>query len=149
MVVATQDASFAFTEVRLGVVPAVISATLLPRLLPHAGHELFLTGEVFDATRAAAIGLVNSVVPADGLTAEVQRYVEAIRLGAPGALAATKRLLRHSESIADELGRLGAMSAASFAAAEATEGLRAFADKRAPSWAAGVATGDRAGAPRS
>src|SRR5919199_3164257 len=72
--VAAQHATFAFTEVHVGVVPAVISVTVLPRLLRHAAHELFLTGEIFDAARANAIGLLNSVVPADQLDGEVDRY---------------------------------------------------------------------------
>lgn len=134
VVVAALDVTFAFTEVRLGVTPAVISATLLPRMLPHAAHELFLTGEVFDAARAAAIGLVNSVVPAERLDAQVRRYVDALLLAAPGAVASTKQLLR--SSIADELSRLGALSAASFAGDEAREGMLAFAEKRPPQWAA-------------
>lgn len=86
-------------------------------MLPHAAHELFLTGEVFDAARAAAIGLVNSAVPAEQLDAEVRRYVDALLLAAPGAVASTKQLLR--SSIADELSRLGTLSAASFAGDEA------------------------------
>src|SRR4051812_7179828 len=65
--VAVEEATFAFTEVRIGVVPAVISVTVLPRLLPRAANELFLTGETFDARRAASIGLINSVVPAEAL----------------------------------------------------------------------------------
>jgi len=134
VVVAALDVTFAFTEVRLGVTPAVISATLLPRMLPHAAHELFLTGEVFDAARAAAIGLVNSAVPAERLDAEVRRYVDALLLAAPGAVASTKQLLR--SSIAEELSRLGALSAASFAGDEAREGMLAFAEKRPPQWAA-------------
>lgn len=137
--VAAQDATFAFTEVRLGLVPAVISVTVLPRLLPRAAHELFLTGEVFDAVRAVAIGLVNTAVPADGLDAEVARYAQALRLGAPGALEATKKLLR-----APRTGPMGAqfaemlvLSAAFFAGTEGQEGMRAFVEKRPPAWAGG------------
>ncbi|MDT7578482.1 MAG: methylglutaconyl-CoA hydratase, partial [Pseudonocardiales bacterium] len=92
--VAADAATFAFSEVRIGVIPAVISVTVLPRLVPRAAHELFLTGETFDATRAAAIGLVNAAVPAERLDAEVARYVDLLRRGAPCALAATKALLR-------------------------------------------------------
>src|SRR3954452_4330107 len=92
--VAADTVSFAFTEVRIGVVPAVISVTVLPRLLPRAANELFLTGETFDAARAVAIGLVNTAVAAEELDDEVARYVEMLRLGAPGALAATKEMLR-------------------------------------------------------
>src|SRR5256885_9713189 len=72
--VAAEDANFAFTEVRIGVIPAVISGTVLARLLPRAAHEPFLTGETFRARRAAAIGLINSVGPIGALDAEVARY---------------------------------------------------------------------------
>jgi methylglutaconyl-CoA hydratase len=82
--VAAEDASFAFSEVRIGVVPAVISVTVLPRLLPRAAHELFLTGETFEATAAARIGLINSAVPGFDLDAEVNRYVQMLLRGAPG-----------------------------------------------------------------
>src|SRR4051812_42057419 len=92
--VAAEDATFAFSEVRIGVVPAVISVTVLSRLLPRAAHELFLTGETFDGSRAVQIGLINSAVPGFDLDSEVGRYVEMLRLGAPGALAATKEMLR-------------------------------------------------------
>lgn len=138
LAVASHDATFAFNEVRVGVVPAVISVTVLPRLAPRAVHELFLTGETFDAHRAAQIGLVNSVVPRIDLDAQVHRYVAALRLGAPGALAATKELL-HCErpvTMADRFAEMLALSARFFAAEEGQEGMRAFAEKRPPSWAA-------------
>lgn len=135
--VAAEDATFAFSEVRIGVVPAVISVTVLPRLLPRAAHELFLTGETFDAARAVAVGLVNSAVPAAGLDAEVTRYVEMLRLGAPGALAATKQMLRaeRPSSMAEQFARMQELSAGFFAGAEGQEGMAAFAEKRPPSWA--------------
>ncbi|MGQ0577100.1 MAG: enoyl-CoA hydratase-related protein [Pseudonocardia sp.] len=134
--VAAAEATFAFSEVRIGVVPAVISVTVLPRLLPRAAHELFLTGEVFDAARAAEIGLLNRAVPADALDAEVARYVDALRLGAPGALAATKELLRGSRTapMDERFAEMLALSARYFAAAEGQEGMRAFAEKRPPAW---------------
>jgi len=136
IVVAAADATFAFSEVRIGVVPAVISVTVLPRLQARAAHELFLTGETFDAVRAAAVGLVNSAVPADGLDAEVARYTEMLRLGAPGALAATKELLRGERpgSMAEQLTAMQALSAGFFAGDEGQEGMAAFAEKRPPSW---------------
>jgi methylglutaconyl-CoA hydratase len=132
--VAAQEATFAFSEVRIGVVPAVISVTVLPRLLPRAAHELFLTGEAFDAARAVAVGLVNSCVPAGELDAEVARYAEMLRLGAPGALAATKGLLR-GEGVADRFAPMQELSARFFAGEEGQEGMAAFAEKRPPSWA--------------
>ena len=136
--VAARAATFAFTEVRIGVIPAVISVTVLPRLLPRAAHELFLTGETFDAERAAAVGLLNRAVPADGLDAEVDRYVDALRLGAPGALAATKELLLASRTapMSEQFARMLALSATFFAGDEGQEGMSAFAEKRPPAWAA-------------
>ncbi len=133
--IAAQHTTFAFTEVRLGVVPAVISVTVLPRLLPHAAHELFLTGETFDATRAVAIGLLTSAVPADQLDAEVHHYTGMLTHGAPQALALTKQLLRrHSHP---DFAAMLELSAARFASAEGREGIRAFAEKRPPSWVPG------------
>ncbi len=136
LAVATEEVTFAFSEVRIGLVPAVISVTVLPRLLPRPAHELFLTGETFDARRAAAIGLISSAVPAAVLDAEVGRFVAALRLGAPGALAATKEMLRRERppSMAEDLARMQALSASCFAGAEGQEGIRAFAEKRPPSW---------------
>jgi methylglutaconyl-CoA hydratase len=137
LAVAAETATFAFTEVRIGVVPAVIAVPVLPRLAPRAAHELFLTGETFDAARAAATGLINAAVPADRLDAEVARYVGMLRLGAPGALVATKELLRRrpGAELDTDLDAMRELSARSFASAEAQEGMAAFAEKRPPAWA--------------
>lgn len=142
--VAAETATFAFSEVRIGVVPAVISVPVLPRLAARAAHELFLTGEPFDAARAAAIGLVNAVVPGDGLDAEVARYVDLLRRGAPVALAATKELLRGPRpvDVDEQFAAMLALSARFFASDEAQEGMRAFAEKRSPNWV--PAPGDEA-----
>lgn len=134
--VAARSATFAFTEVRIGVVPAIISVPVLPRLAPRAAHELFLTGEVFDAPRAAAIGLVNSAVDDESLDAEVDRYVDMLVRGAPGALAAAKEMLRRpaAPSMADDFAAMAALSAARFAGEEGREGMAAFAAKRPAAW---------------
>lgn len=134
--VAAAHTTFAFTEVRLGVVPAVISVTVLPRLLPRAAHELFLTGEIFDATRAVTIGLLNRAVSADQLDAEVDRYTGMLIRGGPQALALTKQLLRRGSgpTMAQDFAAMLELSAARFASAEAQEGIRAFAEKRPASW---------------
>jgi methylglutaconyl-CoA hydratase len=136
LAVAARSATFAFTEVRLGVIPAVISVTVLPRLLPRAAQELFLTGDVFDGARAAAVGLVTSAVPDEELDTELQRYVNLLLQGAPGALAATKQLLHRptSASLTAELASMTELSARHFASAEGREGVAAFAAKRRPSW---------------
>lgn len=134
--VAASEATFAFSEVRIGVVPAVISVTVLPRLLPRSAHELFLTGETFDAARAVVVGLLTSAVPEFDLDTEVTRYVEMLRLGAPGALAATKELLRgDTTAMGERFDAMLSLSAGFFAGAEGQEGMRAFAEKRPPAWA--------------
>src|ERR671932_1568971 len=94
VVVAGTSATFGFSEVRLGIVPAVISAVVLPRMLPHVAHRLMLSGEVFDAAAAAAGGLVDLAVPDDDVDAAVAGQLTALAAGAPAALAETKRLLR-------------------------------------------------------
>jgi methylglutaconyl-CoA hydratase len=136
LAVAADTATFAFSEVRVGVVPAVIAVTVLPRLLPRAAHELLLTGETFDAARAAAIGLVNAAVPADRLDDEVKRYADLLRLGAPGALAATKALLRRplDDDLDTAFAAMQELSARHFGSAEGQEGMAAFAEKRPPAW---------------
>lgn len=134
--VAAETATFAFTEVRIGVVPAVISVTVLPRLNARQAHELFLTGETFDGRRAAEIGLLNSAVPADDLDAEVKRFTDMLALGGPIALAATKAMLtgQRPESMNDDFAEMLQLSARHFAGEEGQEGIAAFAEKRKPGW---------------
>lgn len=136
LAVAARSATFAFSEVRIGVVPAVISVTVLPRLLPRAAHELFLTGEVFDGERAAAIGLVNAAVDDTFLDAELRRYLDLLVLGAPEALAATKQMLRRpaADTMAEDFAAMLNLSARHFASAEGQEGMAAFAEKRPARW---------------
>ncbi|MGW0890327.1 enoyl-CoA hydratase-related protein [Saccharopolyspora sp. NPDC002578] len=136
LAVAADTATFGFSEVRIGVVPAVISLTVLPRLQPRAAHELFLTGENFDAARAVEIGLLNSAVPAESLDAEVARYADLLTRGAPNALAATKELLRRprAATISEDFDAVLELSASHFASEEGQEGIRAFAEKRPAAW---------------
>lgn len=134
--VAARSATFAFSEVRIGVVPAIISVTVLPRLAARAAHELFLTGEVFDGDRAARIGLVNAAVDTEDLDTEVRRYVDLLALGAPGALAATKQMLRRpaAASMDADFTEMLELSARHFAGEEGQEGMAAFAAKRPARW---------------
>ncbi len=134
--IAADTTTYAFSEVRLGVVPAVISVPVLPRLQARAAHELFLTGEVFDAARAVGIGLLNRAVPADELDAEVRRYARMLALGGPEALAATKLLLNagDAEPFGETLAAATELSARHFASAEGQEGIAAFAEKRPARW---------------
>lgn len=129
LAVAAPAATFAFSEVRLGLVPAIISAVCLPRLSHADALELFLTGDPFGAERAAAAGLVTEV--ADDVDAAVGARVARLRLGAPRALAATKRLVRGPL----DFDRLEELSREFFAGDDAREGIAAFMEKRPPSWA--------------
>jgi methylglutaconyl-CoA hydratase len=129
-------ATFAFSEVRLGVVPAVISATVLPVLAPRAAAELMLTGDTFSGERAAQVGLVTAAVPEESLDETVDRYVRSLVRGGPAALAATKRLLG-SADLAARLSELTALSVEHFTSAEGREGMAAFAARRDPSWVTG------------
>jgi methylglutaconyl-CoA hydratase len=133
VVVAGTSSSFAFSEVRIGVVPAVISAVVLPRMLTHVAHRLMLTGEVFDAATAAAGGLVDLVAADDEVSDVVAGQVRALAAGAPAALAETKRLLRAGAPPLrfDELLEL---SARFFASEEGQEGIAAFREKRPARW---------------
>lgn len=132
--VAVPEATFAFSEVRIGVVPAIISLTVLPRLNPRAAHELFLTGDTFDARRAVEIGLLNSAT--SDLDAEVARFVKALAAGGPKALAETKALLSrpHPATPSEGFDEMLGLSAKFFASEEGQEGILAFAQKRKPNW---------------
>jgi methylglutaconyl-CoA hydratase len=136
LAICAEEATFAFSEVRLGVVPAVISATVLPRLTPRAAAELFLTGDTFDGARAAQIGLVTAATPANALDATVAAYCGALVLGGPEALAGTKGVLhrRSTATVREELAELSALSVGYFQSEEGREGVRAFREKRHASW---------------
>jgi methylglutaconyl-CoA hydratase len=133
VVVAGASATFGFSEVRLGLVPAVISAVVLPRMLPHVAHRLMLTGEVFDAATAATGGLVDLAVADHEVDATLAAQVGALAAGAPTALAETKRLLR-ARTPALAFDDLLDLSARFFAGEEGQEGIAAFREKRPARW---------------
>ncbi|MDH2424071.1 enoyl-CoA hydratase-related protein [Sphaerisporangium sp. TRM90804] len=134
--VAPDSATFAFSEVRVGVVPAMISVTVLRRLDQRAASEYLLTGEVFGAARAAEIGLLNRAVPAGELDAAVAHYARMLLLGGPEALAITKRLVRTVPGLPVDEGmrQMARLSAERFTSPEGQEGLRAFMEKRPAAW---------------
>jgi methylglutaconyl-CoA hydratase len=134
--IAVEDARFGFTEVRVGVAPAVISVVCLPKLRSADARSAFLRGNRFPATEAARIGLVNAAVPAERLDAEVDAVVTDLLAGSPGAIAAAKQLLREVPGMAvDEAFRwTGELSARLFATDEAREGMTAFLEKRPAAW---------------
>lgn len=132
--VAGPGASFAFTEARLGLAPAVISLPLLPRVDPRAVGRYFLTGERFDAAEAARIGLVT--VAAQDVDEALEPVLDGLRRGSPQGLAESKRLataevLRAFDRDTDSLAEL---SARLFASDEAREGMTAFLERRDPGW---------------
>jgi methylglutaconyl-CoA hydratase len=131
IVVAAPDATFGFTEVRLGIIPAVISPFVFAKIGTGAARRFFLTGERFDVRTALRIGLVQEV--ADEVDAAVERFVDEILRSGPEAARAAKRLARERPSDGDELARI---AAGLRSGDEGQEGLRAFLDKRKPSWSA-------------
>lgn len=136
IVVTVEDAAYSFSEVKIGVIPAVISVVCLPKLGPHHGMKLFLTGERFSGSQAVAYGLAHRAVPAADFAAAVQQEVDAIAQGGPIAVAECKKLVRRVPTLPrDEAFRETAeWSARMFRSAEAAEGMAAFREKRPPSW---------------
>lgn len=131
LVVVRADATFAFTEVRIGVAPAIISVPIMQRCGWSHLAGPFLTGETFGADIAREMGLVTHV--ADDVAGATAALVDGISRGGPGAVAATKRLLRSPGTWTD----MQQLSETLFRSAEAAEGMRAFAEKRPPNWLAG------------
>jgi methylglutaconyl-CoA hydratase len=136
IVVAAEDAAFAFTEVKLGILPAVISPYAIAKIGRAAARELFLTGARFSAARAREIGLVHAVVDANDLDRVVAKYVNDLLTSGPEAVAAAKRLIAEVA----EGARTAAMESAIDAiverrvSKEGQEGMGAFLAKRPPSW---------------
>jgi methylglutaconyl-CoA hydratase len=135
--IAGEAAKFGFTEVRVGVAPAIISVVCLPKLRRADALELFLSGERISAARAAEVGLITRAVPAADLDGEVAALVGRVLAGGPSALAAAKRLVYTIPGMDREAAftRTTEVSQALFASAEAAEGMAAFREKRLPSWA--------------
>lgn len=136
IVVAVERAKFSFSEVHLGLVPAVISPFVLGKIGAQNGRELFLTGERFTAQRAQAMGLVQYVVAETELEAKVGEIVTLLQQGAPGAQAAIKQLVRTvarqpKEGVREYTANLIARRRNS---SEGLEGMSAFLQKRKPSW---------------
>jgi methylglutaconyl-CoA hydratase len=136
IVVADEQALFGFTEVRLGIIPAVISPFALAKIGRSAARELFLTGARFSAAHAKAIGLVHTVVPAAELDAAVGRYVQDLLAAGPEAVSAAKALIPNvwGRSLEETLPVTAAAIANRRVSPEGQEGLRAFLDKRTASW---------------
>lgn len=136
IVLAASDAVFGFTEVKLGIIPAVISPFVLAKIGASHARALFLTGERFDAKRAQHIGLVHEVVVADTLDVCIERVLNEVLTAGPAAVAEAKALIprvlacTYDESrdvTSDTIARLRASD-------EGQEGLRAFLERRKARW---------------
>ena len=134
--IAEERATFAFTEVKLGIIPAVISPFVIAKIGRSAARELFLTGARFSADRAKEIGLVHKVVPASALDQTVEQYVQELTTSGPEAIATAKALIEEVWNKPADAAR--EMTARAIAqrrlSAEGQEGLRAFLEKRKPRW---------------
>jgi enoyl-CoA hydratase len=133
--VAGPRSTFALTEARIGVAPAIISLTLLPKISARAAARYYLTSETFDAGKAAEIGLITTA--AEDVDAEVAKLVADVGRGSPQGLAASKALTTAAvlEGFDRDAERLSEESARLFVSDEGREGMLAFLQKRPPSWA--------------
>jgi methylglutaconyl-CoA hydratase len=134
--VAEEGTQFGFTEVRLGIIPAVISTYVLPRIGAGAARRYFLTGERFGAAEALRLGLVHEVAPAGGVDARIGAITAEILKGGPQAVREAKRLIRdvgrmpRDQAIDETVRRIADLRVGP----EAQEGLSAFLEKRKPQW---------------
>lgn len=135
--IATEEAKFGFTEVRVGVAPAIISTICLPKMRRADAAAAFLRGNRFLAPEAARLGLINEAVPGAELDARVGVVIDDLLLGAPNAVRAAKSVLNRIPTMPfdEALAWAEELSAELFASEEATEGMSAYLDKRRPPWA--------------
>ena len=135
-VIALIAAVFGFTEVKLGILPAIISPFALAKIGRSAARELFLTGMRFDAARAREVGLVHAVVAATELDATVERYLSEFLAAGPEAIANAKALIRRVwTSAPSEIPTITAQAIATRrVSSEAQEGMKAFLEKRRAAW---------------
>jgi methylglutaconyl-CoA hydratase len=134
--IAADDAVFALSEVKLGILPAVVAPYVIRKIGISAARELFLTGSRFSAVHAKEIGLVHEVVPAADLDAAVTRRLAEVMTAGPRAIATAKALIREIAAAHpnDVIGLTTNTIAAQRVSAEGQEGLRAFLEKRKPGW---------------
>ena len=138
--IASERARFSISEVRLGLIPAVIGPYVVGAIGQRAARRYVLTAEAFDAHEALRLGLVHAVVPADALAAEVDALCARIAANGPAAVASAKRLLRDvarapldDALVAETARRIAAIRVS----AEGREGIASFLEKRKPGWTAG------------
>ena len=137
--VALDTAKMGFSEVRIGVAPAIISVICLPKMRASEASEAFLRGNRFPAAEAARLGLVNYAVPADEVDAKVNEIVADLVLGGPLALAASKQLVNDVPHMAFDqaMAFTSKLSGNLFESDEGQEGMKSYLEKRTPSWVPG------------
>ena len=140
IVVAAEDTMFGFTEVKLGILPAVISPYAIAKIGQSAARELFLTGARFSAARAREIGLVHAIGDEADIDRIIAKYVNDLLTAGPQAVATSKRLIASIANRAPEdvLDLTVETIARQRVSAEGQEGLHAFLEKRKPSWTDGL-----------
>jgi methylglutaconyl-CoA hydratase len=136
IVIAAETARFAFSEVKLGIAPAVISPYAIRKIGETNARMLFVTGERFSATRAQSIGLVHSVVASDYLDEAIQKALNELLSGGPQAIRASKALALQIGHMSEEQARqhTARLNAQLRVSAEGQDGLNAFLEKRSPRW---------------
>ncbi len=137
MAIAAEDATFAFSEVKLGLIPSTIAPYALRAIGAHAARRFFLTAETFTARQALGTGMVSEVVAEPALDARLAELIQALLANGPAALRAAKGAIQKLEGRPIDQALLQETSegiAAIRATAEAQEGLSAFLDKRPPAW---------------
>jgi methylglutaconyl-CoA hydratase len=140
--VAAHGTKFSLSEVKLGLIPAMISPYVLRALGERQSRRYFLSAEAFDAAEAYRLGFVHEICPIEDLDANVNEMLGHLLLGAPGAMGSAKQLIRDvvGQPITEDLSRLTAQRIAQCrAGAEAQEGITAFFDKRRPAWVEAIA----------
>lgn len=136
IVITADEVPYSFSEVRIGVIPAVISVVCVPKLGTHHAMKLFLSGERFTGTQAVSMGFAHRAVPLAQLRAAVQEEIDMIRLGGPIAVAECKKLVRRVQQLNVDEGfaEMAVWSRSMFVSPEGQEGMAAFREKRKPSW---------------
>jgi methylglutaconyl-CoA hydratase len=135
--IAKDDVKFGFTEVRLGVAPAIISVVCLPKMRRGEAMEAFLRGHRFPAARAAELGLISRAVPPEELDAAVDEVLADLRQGGPNALGFAKRLVYEVPAMEpkEAFAWTADLSAQLFKSEEAAAGMKAFLKREKPPWA--------------
>ncbi len=134
--VAIEDARFGFTEVRLGLAPAIISVICLPKMRRAEASDAFLRGRRFDAREAARLGIINHAVPAGDLDDRIDEIIADLLLGGPKALAAAKSILRRvpTMEVDEAFSEMAQLSSELFGSQEGQSGMTAYLDKRPAPW---------------